>query len=269
MTDVTTVRADLLAEQGALDAVMEDLPADDWKRSTPSAGWTVADQIGHLAYFDRAAATAITDPERFAVLRDALLNRFFDGIEEADDLTLESARSMGHADLLDHWRSGRRMLADASATLADDDRIEWYGPSMGSKSFLTARLMECWAHGQDIVDTVGAARPATDRLRHVAQLGVITRGWSYVNRGEDPPDVEVRVRLDSPTGQEWAWGPDDAGARVDGDAEQFCLVVTQRRNVDDTDLEVVGDAAREWLDRAQAFAGPATDGPEAGRVEGG
>ena len=102
---------------------------------------------------------------------------------------------MTPAELLAHWREGRQLLADAAATLDDDTRVEWYGPSMGSKSFLTARLMECWAHGQDIVDAVEADRPPSDRLRHIAQLGIITRAWSYVNRGEEPPGGEVRVRL--------------------------------------------------------------------------
>ena len=46
---------------------------------------------------------------------------------------------------------------------------------MGAKSFLTARLMEAWAHGQDICDTVGVEREPTDRLRHIAQLGYIPR----------------------------------------------------------------------------------------------
>ena len=41
-------------------------------------------------------------------------------------------------------------------------------------------------------------------------------------------------------------------------------MVTQRRHLDDTDLEVVGDAARDWLLLAQAFAGPPSDGPDSG-----
>jgi hypothetical protein len=48
---------------------------------------------------------------------------------------------------------------------------------------------------------------------------------------------------------------------VRGPAEDFCLVVTQRRHVDDTALRVAGDVARDWLEKAQAFAGPPTDGP--------
>ena len=146
-------------------------------------------------------------------------------------------------------------------TLADDTRIEWYGPSMGSKSFLTARLMEAWAHGQDVADAVGALRTPTDRLRHIAQLGVITRGWTYVNRGLEPPDGDVRVELVGPSGAAWAWGPEDAENSVSGTALDFCLVTSQRRNVSDTELVVEGHAARDWLSKAQLFAGPPSEPP--------
>ena len=182
-----------------------------------------------------------------------------------DDLTLGRARKMSPPGVFEAWRANRRLLADAAATLADDSRVIWYGPSMGAKSFLTARLMEVWAHGQDIVDALGLDRPASDRLRHVAQLGVITRNWSYVNRRMDVPEDEVRVELAAPSGAGWAWGPEGAPNAVRGSAEDFCLVVTQRRHADDTDLDIGGEAAHDWLLRAQAFAGPPTDGPDPGR----
>ncbi len=151
--------------------------------------------------------------------------------------------------------------AAAASTFDNDTRIAWYGPSMGSKSFLTARLMEAWAHGQDIVDAVGADRIATDRLRHIAQLGFITRGWTYMNRGLEVPSTPVRVELTSPSRETWSFGPDDAPESIVGPALDFCLVTTQRRHVDDTDLVVTGDSAREWMEKAQLFAGPPSDGP--------
>ncbi|HEV2360347.1 MAG TPA: maleylpyruvate isomerase N-terminal domain-containing protein, partial [Acidimicrobiales bacterium] len=40
--------ADLAIEHRELDDVVENLPASSWAYPTPSAGWTVADQIGHL-----------------------------------------------------------------------------------------------------------------------------------------------------------------------------------------------------------------------------
>jgi len=259
------VRADLLAEQAALDSIVSELADDQWALPTASERWSVADQIGHLAYFDETAAWAIADEDRFraslAGLGPALAP---DATPDAvDDLTLGAFRAMTPADLLAAWRTNRRQLADAAATLADDDRVIWYGPSMGAKSFLTARLMECWAHGQHVVDAVGVQRAATDRLRHIAQLGFITRGWTYINRGLEVPSQPVRVQLDAPSGNTWTFGPDDAEQSVVGPAADFCLVVTQCRHVDATDLVVTGEDAYDWMTKAQAFAGGATTGPGA------
>ena len=259
--DVTGIRADLVAEQDALDDVVAGLEPEQWAAPTPSPGWTVADQIAHLTYFDGTAALAIRDPDAFNASLGELVTLLEAGDDAMDDHTLGWARALSPADLLERWRAGRADLAEAAATLADDDRVPWYGPSMGAKSFLTARLMECWAHGQDVVDAVHAERPATERLAHIARLGFITRGWTYVNRGEEPPDTPVRVVLQAPAGDEWTFGSDDAAESVTGSALDFCLVVTQRRNVDDTDLVVTGEAARDWMRKAQAFAGPPTDGP--------
>jgi uncharacterized protein (TIGR03084 family) len=258
--DVTEVLADLRAEQQTLDDIVAGLDADQWQLPTPSPGWSVADQIGHLTYFDRNAALAITDPAGFQDAMHALLGSGGGGTS-ADDMTLGPYRAMSPDELLAAWRSGREELAAAAATLDNDTRIAWYGPSMGSKSFLTARLMEAWAHGQDVVDAVGARREPTDRLRHIAQLGFITRGWTYINRGLEVPSTPVRVELTSPSGETWAFGPEDAAESIVGTAEDFCLVTTQRRHVDDTDLVVTGDSARDWMEKAQLFAGPASDGP--------
>jgi uncharacterized protein (TIGR03084 family) len=267
--DVSDVLADLLAEQQALDDIAAGLDADQWKLPTPSPGWTIADQVGHLTYFEGTAALAIVDPPAFQDAMTSLLSSGGAGAESADDIVLGPYRAMSAEELLAAWRANRAALAAAGETLENDTRIAWYGPSMGAKSFLTARLMEVWAHGQDIVDTLRASgvaveRPATDRLRHIAQLGTITRRWSYLNRGMEAPEGEVSVLLTAPSGDTWSWGPDDpasADGRVTGPAEDFCLVVTQRRHLDDTALQVDGEIAHDWLLRAQAFAGPATDGP--------
>lgn len=272
MTDTPTptptaasVRQDLLEEQEALDAIVGGLTDEQWGLPTPSDRWAVRDQIGHLAFFDQTAAWAITDEDRFTASLGDLASAFDPDAtpDTMDDLTLGSFRAMPPAQLLEAWRANRALLADASDGLADDARVIWYGPSMGAKSFLTARLMECWAHGQHIVDAVGAVREPTDRLRHIAQLGFITRKWTYLNRGDEAPTSAVRVELTAPSGDVWRFGPDDADQSVIGSAEDFCLVVTQCRHVDATGLAVVGDDARDWMTKAQAFAGSATDGPHA------
>jgi uncharacterized protein (TIGR03084 family) len=255
--------ADLVAEHDALEAVLAPLGPPDWATPTPAEGWTVAHEVAHLTYFDGTAAGSITDPAGFVADRDRLLSEALSGAATLDELTIGELMALSPTELLEAWRSACARLVAAAATLGEGDRVEWYGPSMSARSFLTARIMEVWAHGQDVVDAVGAIRPTTDRLRHVAQLGVITRGWSYAVRGSEAPSDEVRVELTSPSGAVWAWGPPGAPESVTGDAEDFCLVVTQRRHVDDTGLEVTPGAARDWMLVAQAFAGGPTHGPPA------
>jgi uncharacterized protein (TIGR03084 family) len=258
--DVADVLDDLVAEQAALDMIVADLEPATWQLPTPSPRWTIADQIGHVSYFDSTAALAINDPSAFIEHRAELVRSLSDDLA-ADTATLGSFRQLDPTQQLARWRESRTGLETAARTLANDTRIEWYGPSMSAKSFLTARLMEVWAHGQDIVDAVGVTRQPTDRLRHIAQLGVITRNWSYAVRGEQPPSSDVRVSLLAPSGEEWTWGSDEATDRVTGSAEDFCLVVTQRRHVADTALAVEGGTAADWMSKAQAFAGGPTNGP--------
>lgn len=258
--DVGDVLEDLIAEQHELDRIIAGIDDESWQLATPSPRWTVSDQIAHLTFFDTSAALAIEDQTAFVEHKTSLMSAFADELA-VDEATLGSFRELAPAELLTAWRHGRLDLEAAARTLANDTRVEWYGPSMGSKSFLTARLMEVWAHGQDVCDAIGATRAPSDRIRHIAQLGFITRGWSYLVRGEQAPAGEVRVLLDAPSGGTWTWGPDDAGASVTGPAEDFCLVVTQRRHLDDTSLVALGESARDWMTKAQAFAGGPTSGP--------
>ncbi len=257
---ISQVREDLLQEQLDLETIVADLSDDQWKLPTPSPRWTVADQIAHLSYFDATAVLAITDPDAFQVRANQLLE-----IQDAaavDDYSLLKYRKMSPQELFASWRQGRADLAAAAQNLGNKDRIIWYGPSMGSKSFLTARLMEVWAHGQDIVDTLGVQRTPTNRLRHIAQLGYITRSWAYINRGLTPVEEPVFVTLTNPSEEKWEFGSQKDLNRISGTALDFCLVVTQRRHVTDTELTVTGETATEWLSIAQAFAGPPTNGPQ-------
>jgi uncharacterized protein (TIGR03084 family) len=143
-------------------------------------------------------------------------------------------------------------------------KLPWYGPPMSAASMATARLMETWAHGQDIADALGVRRTPTARLRHVAHIGVRTRDFAYLNRGLPAPAEEFRVELMGPDGELWTWGPPDSPQRVTGPVLEFCLLVTQRVHLADTALVAVGPDAEQWLTIAQAFAGPHGPGREVG-----
>ena len=136
--DVMGVRSDLIAEQNALDRIVSSIETSQWGLESPSPGWSVADQIAHLAYFDNAAALAISDPEQFQNMVDDLLAMFSRG-DDAEASMLASYRLMSPDELLSSWREARLTLADTSGDLTDKRRVVWYVPSMGSKSFLPAR----------------------------------------------------------------------------------------------------------------------------------
>lgn len=257
MASLTPLCADLAAEHAALDAILTPLDEAGWDRPTPAAGWTVRDQISHLANSAEAAQLAVSDPELFR-------ERAATPVAEREREFLARGRAMSGDGVLRWWRSSRESLLAVCTPLEPAARINWYGPSMSARSFVTARLMETWAHGQDIVDALGRTRPATPRLRHVAHLGVLARRWSYITRGLSPPVGDVRIELTGPHGEWWTWGKDDLPDRVRGAALDFCLVVTRRRHPADTDLVIVGRVAAEWITIAQAYAGS----PGAGRPPG-
>jgi uncharacterized protein (TIGR03084 family) len=259
MATLPELLADVDDEYDDLRRLVAPLSAHspDWDRATPAEGWAVRDQISHLAFFDDAGRQAMVDPEGFALAAEQAMAIIGDPMEEH----LTRGRSMDGDDLLAWWDHAHQGMMQALAVADPTTRLPWYGPSMGVLSFVSARLMETWAHGQDVADALGGQRVATDRLRHVAHLGVRTRPFSYLIRGVDMPSGRIDVSLTGPSGQRWEWvigeaEADESVSRVEGPALDFCLVVTQRRNCADTALLVEGDSAAEWLSLAQAFAGP-------------
>ncbi|MSZ77076.1 MAG: maleylpyruvate isomerase family mycothiol-dependent enzyme, partial [Actinobacteria bacterium] len=115
---------------------------------------------------------------------------------------------------------------------------------------------ETWAHALDVYEALDAVPEPTDRVKHVAHLGVRTRDFSFGVHELTPPGEEFHVELTAPSGASWTWGPSEAAQTVRGSAYDFALLVTQRVHRDDTDLVAVGEDAERWLRIAQAFAGP-------------
>ncbi|MGI5482194.1 TIGR03084 family metal-binding protein [Streptomyces lavendofoliae] len=264
-TPVPDALLDDLREEGEeLDRLVAGLGPDGWAAPTPAPRWTVAHQIAHLAWTDTAALLAVTDPDAFRRHTEEALG--------APDTFVDDGAEAGAADpppaLLARWRDGRQRLSAALAAAPSGARFPWYGPPMSAASMATARLMETWAHGQDVADALGVTRVPTARLRHVAWIGVRARDHAYAVRGLTPPAAPFRVELTAPDGSLWTYGPGDAAGdppaavagRITGPALDFCLLVTQRAHRDDVAVRAEGPEAERWLGIAQAFAGPAGAG---------
>lgn len=256
MTILTAVLSDLAAESLQLDSWVAGLPAAGWQTVTTPEGWTVTHQIAHLHWTDQVSLTAITNQQEFGRgMKAAAANPtgFID--EAAQEMAL-----IPPTELLGSWRDGRVALDAALREVPDGEKIPWYGPPMSPTSMSTARIMETWAHGHDVGEALGLAIPQTSRAKHVCHIGVRARGFAYFVRGEQAPDVEVRVELTGPDGELWTWGPEDAPERVTGSGNDFALMATRRLHRDDADVRAEGDNAEHWLTIVQAFAGlPGSD----------
>lgn len=252
---------DLRTEGDHVWNAVAGLDADGWSTPTPAPGWTVATQVAHLLWTDEVAVLAAGSrtPEGKQAWDALVLEAMADPTGFVDAGAHEIARLAPQA-LLARWGTARTGLVTALRDFPDGERMPWFGPPMSPTSMASARFMETWAHALDVDDALGLEPERTDRVRHVAHLGVRTRGYAYSVHGETAPADEPRVQLTSPSGATWSWGPEDAAQSVTGSAYDFALLVTQRVHRDDTDLVAVGADAEHWLGIAQCFAGPPGEG---------
>lgn len=251
-----SVIADLAIEGQRLDTVVASLGAEGWHTATPAAGWDVAAHVSHLAWTDEVAVAAATDTQAWdEIVTDAIGDP--DGFVDTEAL---AGSLVDPAELLLRWRASRMALVEALRDQPDGHKIPWFGPPMSATSMATARFMETWAHSLDVHQGLGVEPEVSDRIRHVAHLAVRTRDFAFATRGLDAPTEPFRIDLVAPSGDVWAFGPEDAGQTVTGSAHDLCLLATQRIHRDDTDLQASGGDAERWLGIAQCFAGPPGDG---------
>jgi uncharacterized protein (TIGR03084 family) len=255
---------DLRAEADEFDRLLAGLKDDDWRRATLFKGWTIDDIVQHLHTGDRMGLASATDDAAFTALFGEIQARRATGLSRLEETRQRLAGLTGGA-LRERWRVTLRELCDALAAKPADARLKWAGPDMGVRMFTTARQMEIWSHAQAIYDVMGMERPVPSaRLRNIAEIGVRTFGWTYRVRNLPVPPAVPRVRLDAPNGETWEWNGECVSDSVSGDAVAFCRVVTQTRNVADTNLAVEGDVAKHWMSIAQCFAGPPETPPAKG-----
>ena len=258
-----TQPGDFKDESDALHGLLKDLSDEDFDRPTQFKKWTVNDVVSHLHAWNVAADLSLRDPDAFESFKVRLIADITGGrpIGEAEKVLLDEKRGRAR---LDQWHDYYGAMAERFAAADPKRRVAWAGPDMSVRSSITARLMETWAHGQELYDLLGVERVDTDRIKNIAVLGVNTFGWTFVNRSLDVPDKAPYVRLTAPSGAIWEWNDPDAADYVRGDATEFCQVVTQVRALGDTRLEVAGDTAGRWMAIAQCFAGPPEDPPAPG-----
>ncbi|UWS80627.1 TIGR03084 family metal-binding protein [Phaeobacter sp. G2] len=254
---------DFRAESQALAAVLQDLPEADLHRVTLFKEWTIDHVLGHLHLFNVAAETSLQGEAAFATFIGPIVKNMQAGMSILQCQFPWLDGLSGRA-LFEAWQAGAESCADAFAQADPKARVKWVGPEMSALSSITARQMETWAHGQEVFDLLGVEQQEQDRIRNIAHLGVSTYGWTFLNRKEPVPEPAPFVELTGPSGAVWTWNDPQQDNVVRGSAVEFAQVVTQVRNIADTDLETQGGTAARWMAIAQCFAGPAETPPAKG-----
>jgi len=254
---------DFRDECDAFFALLNTLDEQDWERKTQFKQWTINDIVAHLHFGDFAAGLSLKDGAAFTEFVREIVAARARGMKNLDftDAWLHGAK---HRVLLDRWRRLHGELVEGFAVTDPKKRVQWFGPSMSARSSITARLMETWAHGQAIYDLLGKTRIDTDRIKNIAVIGINTFGWTFTNRGLSVPVKQPYVRLTAPSGVPWEWHEPEPDNLIEGSAVDFCQVVTQVRNIADTQLKVVGETAAYWMSIAQCFAAPPEHPPAPG-----
>ena len=258
-----TQAQDLLSETMSLGAMLKPLKDEQFDTVTAFKGWTINHVLRHLHVWNRAAYQSYAEPDRFdGYMREVMQsNRAGRSMR---DVELAHSEGLGGQPLVKAWLEYAQQMTAAFMTADPAQRVKWAGPDMSVRSSVSARLMETWAHGQEIYDVLGVVRQNADHIRNIVVLGVNTYGWTFRNRKLEVPQPAPCVRLTAPSGAEWVFNEGTTEACVSGAAEEFCQVVTQVRHLEDTRLRVEGDNAKAWMAIAQCFAGPPNDPPPPG-----
>lgn len=258
-----TLGQDFLDESNALHALVAPLDDAELKQETAFKAWTIERVVQHLHVWNMAALMSLKGDGSFETYYAQLENHRRGG-GTMGSFEREWLDGLSGRDLVTAWHSGFSETAARFAEAEPSARVKWAGPDMSARSSITARLMETWAHGQEVYDTLGVVRRNADRIRNIVVLGNNTYGWTFKVRGETAPGPRPHLHLTAPSGEVWLYNDPSDSEVIEGLAEEFCQVVTQTRNIADTALKCTGANARNWMSKAQCFAGDAEPPPAPG-----
>ena len=103
---------DLADEGQSLDDIVAGISDEEWEKETPFSGWTVKDEIAHIAYFDMFARLSATDKQAY----EKEMTRLAQDLDNLFEVTLQPGRSKSNAELLNWWRDERKAMIEAGAT---------------------------------------------------------------------------------------------------------------------------------------------------------
>ena len=142
-----------------------DLTDDEWRTPTGCPGWSVQDHVAHLVDYE---ATALGQARPEVTLPDGL-DHVKNPLGEANELGVEARRGRPGREVLEELRAVTDARAAQLRSLTADDLAREVTTPAGQGTvadMLTLRVMDTWAHEQDIRRALGrpghATGPAVD-----------------------------------------------------------------------------------------------------------
>lgn len=250
------VAAAFRRETAALSETLAGLNEHEWALPTPAERWTVTDQVAHLTFVFDLAMTACLAPTEFTARTAAVAQV---GFQAAVEHGLAEYGGGGPHAVYERFRVAAALAARA-LELTSAETVPWLVNPLSPATLGMAGMLETFAHGQDVRDTVDAAVTRTDDLAYLVHFIAHTRDFGYLSHDRQPPEEEFRFEANLPSGRVLTVGPAEASQVVRGSAEDLALLASRRRHNGDLGIEVTGDDAQAWLEIAQAYRGPAGTG---------
>lgn len=134
----------------SLGSLCEGLSADDWARPTGCPGWTVQDNVAHVAGLESELMGRASAHQ----LPDTGLDHIRSDVARWMEITVDERRSWPPEKVLDEFRA---VTAERLAQLRamDDAALDAEAPgplgmSVPTRRMLPIRVFDCWAHEQDV-----------------------------------------------------------------------------------------------------------------------
>ena len=192
----------------------DGLTEAEWKTPTDCPGWSVQDQVSHLA----GSETGILgDPDPDHTPSDEVLAHTRSEQGQRNEIVVDFRRPWAGAQVLSDFRAKTARRVEFLRSRSDDDFAAEMQTPVGPapmSEFISIRIMDAWVHEQDI-------RRALDRPGHYDSpaaahaLNRIIRAMPFVaaRRAQAPDGATVAMDITGPAGRRIAIGVEGGRGR--------------------------------------------------------
>lgn len=193
----TLVKA-LVSEWESIDALLKDLPDEEWSLPTQLPGWSVQDVVSHIVGAELGLAgqapPTTKDVKAFDHVRNdiGVVNEYW-----VDWLREESP---AHVHGLFREATSARAQALEAMSIEDFEAPSWTPSGQDTYGrYMRIRLFDCWMHEQDIREAVGRNGNEAGPCAEIS-LDEVTTALGYIvgKRAAAPDGSSVTLQLTGP-----------------------------------------------------------------------